>query len=221
MTKLIIAIALTLTTTFATAQLKGSGKTITKSYNYQNFDKISFEDLDGKLEVEIGKSFSISVTIDDNLEKLLSLLQDSSEKTLTVSLRGNKSNTMYIENTKIYIKITMPDVRAINNAGNSDLEVKNIFGNYFKLENTGNGDSKISGTIEVLEVNKTGNGDVNADNLMTTKAALKSTGNGDLIVNVSEELLAKLTGNGNIINKGKAKFDAKSKKVGNGDLIEK
>lgn len=221
MTKLIIAIALTLTTTFATAQLKGSGKTITKSYNYQNFDKISFEDLDGKLEVEIGKSFSISVTIDDNLEKLLSLLQDSSEKTLTVSLKGNKSNTMYIENTKIYIKITMPDVRAINNAGNSDLELKNIFGNYFKLENTGNGDSKISGTIEVLEVNKTGNGDVNADNLMTTKAALKSTGNGDLIVNVSEELLAKLTGNGNIINKGKAKFDAKSKKVGNGDLIEK
>lgn len=217
MTKLIIAIALT--TTFATAQLKGSGKTITKTYNYQNFDKISFEDLEGKLEVEIGKPFSISVTIDDNLEKLLTLSQDFAEKTLTIALKENKNNKMYVEDTKLNIKVSMPDVRAINNAGNSDLEVKNIFGNYFKLDNTGNGNGKISGTIEVLEVNKTGNGDVNADKLMTKKATLKSTGNGDLIVNVCEELLAKLTGNGNIINKGKAKFDANSKKVGNGDLI--
>ncbi len=219
MTKLIIAIVLTLTSTFANAQLKGSGKTITKTYDYKNFDKVNFENLDGKIEVEVGKPFSISITIDDNLDKLLSLSPDSSEKTLTISLKGNKNNTMYIENTKINIKITMPEASAIQNTGNSDLEVRNIFGNYFKLENTGNGDSKISGTIEVLEVNKTGNGDVNADQLITKKATLKSTGNGDLIVNVSEELSAKLIGNGDIINKGKAKFDANSKKMGNGDLI--
>lgn len=219
MTKLIIAIVLTLTSTFANAQLKGSGKTVTKTYDYKNFDKVNFENLDGKIEVEIRKPFSISITIDDNLEKLLSLLQDSSEKTLTISLKGNKNNTMYIENTKINIKIRMPEANAIQNTGNSDLEVKNIFGNYFKLDNTGNGDSKISGTIEVLEVNKTGNGDVIATQLITKKATLKSTGNGDLIVNVSEELSAKLTGNGDIINKGKAKFDANSKKMGNGELI--
>jgi hypothetical protein len=219
MTKLIIAIVLTLTSTFANAQLKGSGKTIAKTYNYKNFDKISFENLDGNIEVEVGKEFSILVTIDDNLDKLLSLSPDSSEKTLTISLKGNRNNTMYIKNTKINIKITMPEAYAIQNTGNSDLEVRNIFGNYFKLENTGNGDSKISGTIEVLEVNKTGNGDVNTTQLITKKAILKSTGNGDLIVNVSEELSAKLTGNGDIINKGKAKFDANSKKMGNGDLI--
>ena len=219
MTKLIIAIVLTLTSTFANAQLKGSGKTITKTYDYKNFDKVNFENLDGKIEVEVGKPFSISITIDDNLDKLMSLLPDSSEKTLTISLKGNRNNTMYIENTKINIKITMPEANAIQNTGNSDLEVRNIFGNYFKLENTGNGDSKISGTIEVLEVNKTGNGDVNADQLKTKKATLKSTGNGDLIVHVSEELSAKLIGNGDIINKGKAKFDANSKKMGNGDLI--
>ena len=70
MTKLIIAIVLTLTSTFANAQLKGSGKAITKTYDYKNFDKLSFQDLDGKIEVEVGKEFSISVTIDDNLDKL-------------------------------------------------------------------------------------------------------------------------------------------------------
>lgn len=219
MTKLIIAIVLTLTSTFAHAQLKGSGKISTKTYDYKNFDKVYFENLDGKIEVEIGKPWSISVTIDDNLENLLTFTENKSENELKVQFKGNKNNQMYIENTNFKIKITMPEASVIKNTGNSDLVVKNIFGRYFRLENTGNGDSKIFGTIDSLDVNKTGNGDVNAENLKAQKATLKSTGNGDLIVNVSEELSAKLTGNGDIINKGKAKFDANSKKSGNGDLI--
>jgi hypothetical protein len=219
MTKLIIAVVLTLTSTFANAQLKGSGKTVTKTYDYKNFDKVNFENLDGKIEVEIGKPWSITVTIDDNLEPLLIFTENKSEKELKVQFKGNKYNQMYIENTNFKIKITMPEASVIKNTGNSDLVVKNIIGRYFRLENTGNGDSKISGTIDSLDINKTGNGDVNAENLIATIATLKSTGNGDLIVNVSEELSAKLTGNGDIINKGKAKFDANSKKMGNGDLI--
>jgi hypothetical protein len=210
---------LTLTSTFAHAQLKGSGKISTKTYDYKNFDKVYFENLDGKIEVEIGKPWSISVTIDDNLENLLTFTENKSENELKVQFKGNKNNQMYIENTNFKIKITMPEASVIKNTGNSDLVVKNIFGRYFRLENTGNGDSKIFGTIDSLDVNKTGNGDVNAENLKAQKATLKSTGNGDLIVNVSEELSAKLTGNGDIINKGKAKFDANSKKSGNGDLI--
>lgn len=219
MTKLIIAIVLTLTSTFANAQLKGSGKISTKSYNYKSFDKVNFENLDGKIEVEIGKPWSITVTIDDNLEPLLTFSENPSENELKVQFKGNKNNQMYIENTNFKIKITMPEASAIKNIGNSDLIVKNIFGRYFRLENTGNGDSKISGTIDALDINKTGNGDVNSENLIAKKATLKSTGNGDLIVNVSEELSAKLIGNGDIINKGKAKFDSNSKKSGNGDLI--
>lgn len=219
MTKLIIAFVLALMSTFANAQVKGSGKTSTKSYNYINFVKVSFENLDGKIEVEIGKPWSISVTIDDNLENLLTFNENLLEKELKVQFKGNKNNQMYIKDTNFKIKITMPEARVITNTGNSNLIVKNIFGRYFKLENTGNGDSKIIGTIDSLDINKTGNGDVNAENLLAKKAELKSTGNGDLIVNVTEELSAKLIGNGDIINKGKAKFDSSSKKSGNGDFI--
>jgi len=219
MTKLIIAIVLTLASTYVNAQLKGSGTTVTKTYNYKNFDKVSFENLDGNIEVEIGKTWSTSVTIDDNLAKLLIFTDNPAENELKVQFKGNKNNQMYIEDTNFKIKITMPASSVIKNTGNSNLIVKNVFGRYFRLENTGNGDSKISGTVDALDINKTGNGDVNAENLLAKKADLKSTGNGDLIVNVSEELSAKLTGNGDIINKGKAKFDSNSKKSGNGDLI--
>lgn len=221
MTKLIIAIVLTLASTFANGQLKGSGKTITKNYDYKNFDKLTLEDLDGKIDVEIGKTWSISVTIDDNLENLLSFSENVSENELKIQFKGNKNNQMYIEDTNFKIKITMPEASVIRNTGNSDLNVKNVLGRYFRLENTGNGESKVSGTIDVLDIVKTGNGDVIAEKLIAKKADLKSTGNGNLIANVSEELRAKLTGNGDIINKGKAKFDSNSKKSGNGKLIIK
>ena len=220
MKNVFLAIVLTLTS-FANAQLQGSGKIVTKNYDYKNFDKLAFEDLDGKIEVEIGKSWSISVTIDDNLENLLSFSENVSENELAIQFKGNKNNQMYVENTNLKIKITMPEASVIKNTGNSDLIVKNIFGRYFRLENTGNGESEISGTVAVLDIVKTGNGDVNAGNLLAKKGNLKSTGNGNLTANITYELTAKLTGNGDIINKGKAKFDSNSKKSGNGDLILK
>lgn len=221
MAKLIIAIVLTLTSTFANAQLKGSGKISTKNYDYKNFDKVYFEDLDGKIEIEIGKTWSVLITIDDNLESLLSFSENVSENELKIQFKGNKNNQMYVEYTNLKIKITMPEASVISNTGNSDLIVKNIFGRYFRLENTGNGESKISGTIDVLDIVKAGNGNVDASKLNAKKAELKSTGNGNLTVNVSEMLSARLTGNGDVINTGKAKFDSGSKKSGNGDLILK
>jgi hypothetical protein len=208
-------------TSFANAQLKGSGKIVTKTFDYKNFDKVYFEDLDGKIEVEIGKPWSILITIDENLESLLHLSENVSENELKIQFKGNKDNQMYVENTNLKIKITMPEASVIKNSGNSNLSVQNISGRYFKLENTGNGDSNVSGTIDVLDIIKIGNGDVDASNLNVKKAELKSTGNGDLTVNVSETLSARLTGNGDIINTGKANFDSGSKKSGNGDLILK
>lgn len=220
MKKIFFAIVLIITS-FANAQLKGSGKINTKTFDYKNFDKVYFEDLDGKIEVEIGKPWSILITIDDNLESLLCLSENVSENELKIQFKGNKDNQMYVENTNLKIKITMPEASVIKNSGNSNLNVQNISGRYFKLENTGNGDSNVSGTIDVLDIIKIGNGDVDASNLNVKKAELKSTGNGDLTVNVSETLSARLTGNGDIINTGKANFDSGSKKSGNGDLILK
>lgn len=142
MTKLIIAIILVLSSTFVTAQLRGCGNTITRTYNYKNFDKLSFQDLDGKIEVGIGKEFSVSITIDDNLFPLLSFDENNSKNELKLFFKNNANNKKYIEDTNIKIKITMPSILELNHSGNSNLVISNLSGNNFKLENSGNGTTK-------------------------------------------------------------------------------
>lgn len=219
MKTIITTIAFSLASLLANAQLKGSGKTITKTYEYKNFDKVYFENLDGTLEVEIGKPFSITVTIDDNLVNIFSITENTAEHELTLSFKDNWNNKKYIENTNCKIKITMPEASVIKNIGNSNLVITNVIGRYFRIENTGNGDTKISGSTDSFDVVKSGNGNISAEKLIAKKADIKNTGNGDVTVNVSEELTAQLNGNGDVKNIGKAKFDNNSKKTGNGDFI--
>ena len=141
MIKLIITLILTLVASITNAQLRGSGKTITKTYDYQNFDKLNFQDLDGTILVEIGKTWHVEVTIDDNLLPLLTFEEDKNEFLLKIFFKGNQNNKKYIEDTNIEIKITMPESSVIKHDGNSELIVSGIVGRYFRLENRSYGRS--------------------------------------------------------------------------------
>lgn len=196
----IYIIAITIFSFSSFGQLRGSGKTITKKFDYQNFNKVNFDDLDGKLEIEVGKPFSISITIDDNLVNLLTLVENTDNKLLTISLKGNQNNKMYIEETKIKVLITMPFLSEVSNNGNSGLIVKNINSKNFKSENPENGSTTLSGIVDNLEVVCKGNGNLDATKLIAKKAKVICRGNGNAKLNVSGELEQTRSGNGNIKN---------------------
>lgn len=219
MQKIILILVLQLAALCSFAQLKGSGKTIAKTYDYKNFDKVYFEDLDGKLEVEIGKAFSINVIIDDNLEGLLSVTQSSPEHVLKVSFKNNRKNKLYIEETHFKIKITMPEASVIRNNGNSGLIVSGLFGRYFRIENIENGSATLDGAVDALDIINQGNGSINAKQLIAKKAKITCAGNGNVIVAVFDAITAKISGNGSVKNVGKARFDSNSSTSGNGNLI--
>ncbi len=187
------------------SQLKGSGKTITKTFDYSNFDKINFVDLDGKFEVELGKPYSISVIIDDNLYPLLLVENNASNKELSISLKGNNNNKMYIEDTKIKIKVTLPSVIELKNDTNGLLTVTGISGDYLKISIIDNGSTKLIGTIDNLEIKNSGNGVLNAKELIAKNAKISANGNGNVYVNVTASITSKVSGNCSVFNIGKAK----------------
>jgi Putative auto-transporter adhesin, head GIN domain len=221
MIKSILAIVMTVASTFANAQLKGSGKTITKTYEYKNFDKIYLDDLDGKIEIEVGSTWSILITIDDNLEKFLNFTEKKSDGALTIFFKGNNNNNMYIEDTNIRIKVTMPSITGLRHNGNSSLMVTNCNSESLKIDNLNNASTTIIGKVNNLTIKNTGNGNLYADKLLSKTSTIKCSGNGNVNVNISDTITAKTSGNGSVVNKGTAKFDDNSSKSGNGSLINK
>ena len=104
--------------------LKGSGTVVTKTFDFKNFDSIELKDLDGKIELEGGKPFSIKIAIDDNLEPLL--LVNEKNNTLIIELNKNKNNRRYVENSSIKILITVPQLSKVLQTGNSNTFIKNV-----------------------------------------------------------------------------------------------
>ena len=219
MTKLIIAFILTLTSTFAKAQLKGSGKTITKTYDYKNFDKLSFEGFNDNIQIEVGTSYKVEVTMKETSEKNIQFVYDEKETELSMKVEAKTGKELYDERDTYQIKIMMPEISVIKNFSNSDISVKGIIGRYFRAETNGNGSIICQGTIDQLDIEKVGNGDINAKSLLAKNAKIQNAGNGNVIVNIAENLQGNLFGNGDIQNIGKATFNTKSTKKGNGNLI--
>lgn len=222
MKKLILIIAIFnvfCTTTFAQkGPLKGTGKIISRTFDFKDFDKVFFEDFDGKIEVEIGKSFSIKVDIDENLEPRLEVKKDDAENQLTIRLAGNYNGKLYLENTRIKIKVTMPEASVIQHRGNTNVHVSGVIGRYFRFENDGNGDVSLQGSIDELDIKKSGNGNVNAQKLIAKTAKVKSYGNGNVSVNSQISLIAHGTGNNSVMQFGQGKIDQMSGIIGNGEV---
>ena len=197
--------------------LKGSGKVVTKTFDFKNFDAVELKDLDGKIEVEAGRAYGITIAIDDNLEPLLLINEKNS--ILTIELNKNKNNRRYVENSNIKILITVLQLSKVLQTGNSNTFIKNVENKKFLIKSRGNGNITVEGNAENVDIQRSGNGNVYAGKFIVNNATIVSTGNGDVKVNSSESFTANGSGNGDIKNIGKAKASANSIKIGNGKII--
>jgi hypothetical protein len=198
--------------------LRGTGNLISRTFIFKDFNKVSFEDFDGKIEVEIGKPFSIRVDIDENLEPRLEVKKVNNEGLLRILLAGNYNGKLYLEDTRIKIKITMPEASVIQHRGNTNMHISGVIGRYFRLENNGNGDVLLQGSIDELDIKKSGNGNVNVQKLVAKTAKVKSYGNGNVSVNSQISLVAHGTGNNSVLQFGQGKIDPMSGIIGNGEV---
>lgn len=218
MKTILICLAITLVSICSNAQLQGSGKTITKTYEYKHFDKLNFIGFNDDISIEVGKAFSIKITMKEENENKIIFSFNPVEHELSLKVKPQTRKEMYEERDTYQVKITLPEISVVSNTGNGNISVTGILGRYFRAETTGNGDVICLGSIDELEIVKMGNGNVNAKKLQASTAKIKSVGNGDVLVNVSTKIEAQNTGNGSVKNYGKALFDKDSSNKGNGTL---
>lgn len=219
MIKTAVAVILVMGSLNVTAQnkpLKGSGVLLSQTFNYDNFEKINIRDLHGKIKVELGKPFSVSVTIDDNLNSLLRVSNNNEE--LKMELEGNENNRMYIEATNINIKISMPALTVLKHFANSDISVVGISGRSIQIKGGGNGDIILQGNVEEMDIEKSGNGDLKAGELLANKVRVQKSGNGDVLINSPNAFVANGSGNGDVVNHNEGRPAPGSGIDGNGEI---
>jgi Putative auto-transporter adhesin, head GIN domain len=197
--------------------LNGSGKIIKKEWPLTGFDKVELINLAGKVEIEVGRPFSITVAVDDNLEALLQGVVRG--QTLQLVLEGNRSNRLYIEKTNIVVRISMPGLSFVQQHGNNSLQVSGLKESYLKIKSQENGNTRLMGEVDELEIISSGNGNVYAGDIYCNRVKVHKSGNGNVFINSDSSFIAIGSGNGNVVNKGKGRADGNSGISGNGDII--
>jgi hypothetical protein len=188
----------------------------TKTYDFKDFDKVQIDNLNGEVEIEIGKSYSITVSGKDNAQEQVQLTKSADK--LLINL-VSKFVTDWKNRKVVKVKIVMPEIAKLFNFSNADVSVKNFTGTYFGIENKGNGNVSVTGTVvDFIEIKNNGNGNLETKNIISKKVDISKTGNGDVNIRTDNNFNVEMAGNGDIVNYGKGKAAIK-KQSGTGKVV--
>ncbi len=188
----------------------------TKSYDFKDFNKVQIENINGVIEIELGKLYSVTVSGNYNAQEQVQITK--SEDKLLVTL-----NSTFVTDWKkrkvVTVKIVMPEISNLYNFSNADVTIQKFAGNYLEVENKGNGNVSVTGSVvNFIDIKNNGNGNIETKNIVSKKVGIYKSGNGDVNIRTDANFNVTLAGNGDIVNfgKGKAIID---KQTGTGKAV--
>jgi hypothetical protein len=161
------------------------------------FSDRTYAEIDLKEEAE---SY-LKIKVKDNRLIIDSIKEDWWKFWKKISMRGTIN--IYTQNFNF---------QSIENIGTGSLNFSDIINtNSFKVKLIGTGHINFNGGGEVLnaDVALSGTGKVDMKTVNTNLADVALSGTGSIILNVNEELNAKISGTGNVIYKGRPKITTK------------
>ncbi len=192
---------------------------ISQQHQLKNFDKVELNNINGSVNIQLGKIFNIDIIGIDKNDSLITI-KVLPEYCLVITLKNGLSWDL-MKKINLKINITMPEISKLHNNSNADITINNFRGRYIDIENNGNGDVTLEGTtVDSLNIQNNGNGNTIAKNIEAKKANIIKNGNGNIEIKTNEPFIAKLAGNGDVVNFGKAKGNI-LKQSGNGKVIYK
>jgi len=188
----------------------------TKTYDLKDFDKVQIENVNGEVEIELGKPYSIFVSGKDNAQEQVQI--SKTENKLLVKL-DSKFVTDWKNRKVVKVKIVMPDISKLFNFSNADVSIQKFVGRYFGIENKGNGNVTVVGSVvDHIEINNNGNGNLETKNIISKKVNISKSGNGDVNIRTDKDFNVEMAGNGDIVNYGKGKAII-NKQSGTGKVV--
>lgn len=188
-------------------------------YPYRDFDKVELNNINGSVDIEIGKDFNVEIMGLPIKSDLLSV-EVLPEYKLVITIKKALSWEV-MKNINLKIKIVMPEISKLYNNSNANVSITNFIGRYIGIENNGNGNVNLQGSIvDLLDIENTGNGDCSTKSINAKQVTITKAGNGNVQIKTNEPFNAKLSGNGDVINYGKGKATV-LKQSGNGQVIYK
>ncbi|MEZ5345656.1 MAG: head GIN domain-containing protein [Pyrinomonadaceae bacterium] len=177
------------------SKVRGSGNVVTEKRDIRNFSSVKVHG--GAIEVEIvaQKDFGLEVEADDNLLSLIETEVDG--QTLEI---GTKKS--YKTRNKIKIRVSAPNIDAIENSGASGIYLTNLDSESLRIESSGASRVKVEGKTKDLKVEQSGACRLDASGLLTNDAKIEASGASKSSINVSEKLSVELSGASKVNYKG-------------------
>lgn len=177
--------------------IKGSGNLKTETRNVSGFKKVEAQNA-MNVVIDAGKEFSMQIEADDNLLPLIK--SEVSGDKLTISIKESISSSR-----KPTIKISMPELVALDVSGASSGEVSNVKTDSLELDASGASQIKIVGEANKLKSDASGASGIDAERLKVTDADVKASGASNSTVTVANELKADASGASTIYYTGEPK----------------
>jgi hypothetical protein len=181
-------------------QISGNGKPVQLQPVISEFSTLHINHMNARVVIETGAPvYSLHVSIDENLKDFFRYHQNDNILQLSFDLSGGKYDRWLSDNNTI-VTIKVPQLEALQNNGNTKIELVNLDQNTFKLMSSGNAAIRLTGKVNEAVLQTTGNSDIDASALFTGTTTLISSGNADVVLNTKELIETNMNGNNDVKN---------------------
>ncbi|MCU0718696.1 MAG: DUF2807 domain-containing protein [Pirellula sp.] len=155
-----------------------------------DFKSVSSEAV-GDVNVTIGDSQSVEVTMDDNLLPLL--VTEVVDGELKIRTTGSFNTSIGLK-----VKITTPSLDSIRSSGVGNVKIDGLDSEQFAIGISGVGSVSANGKVQNLNVTVSGVGSADLDELVAENVSVTVSGVGGAEVYASKSVNASTSGVGNI-----------------------
>ena len=165
------------------------------------------------LIITVQEEFAVTVEGEANLVK--DLKTDVKGETLVISTGSSISTA-----NKVRLKISMPELTALELWGASEATVTKVKSNSLKLQTGSTSRIKIDGETKSLTANANGTSWIDAESLKAETAETRAAGSSEISVSVTDDLFAEAYGASTVFYTGEPK-NLKQAKAGAGEIRKK